>query len=97
MASRISLLTNELPGQRDVAALMASADCGVFPSRAEGWNLEALEMLSMGKPVIATSCTAHNEYLTRDNARLIKIDGFEPAVANGVALPGQWAAWGGGA
>ncbi|MCC6243114.1 MAG: glycosyltransferase family 4 protein [Gemmatimonadaceae bacterium] len=94
MASRISLLTNELPGQRDVAALMASADCGVFPSRAEGWNLEALEMLSMGKPVIATSCTAHNEYLTRDNARLIKIDGFESAVANGVALPGQWAAWG---
>jgi glycosyltransferase involved in cell wall biosynthesis len=90
MGTRITLLTNELPSLHDVAALMASADCGVFPSRAEGWNLEALEMLSMGKPVIATSCTAHTEYLNRDNARLIVVDGFE-AVPSGV---GQWAAWG---
>ncbi|MES2521549.1 MAG: glycosyltransferase family 4 protein, partial [Gemmatimonadota bacterium] len=48
MASRITLHTTELPSQHDVARLMAGADCGVFAARAEGWNLEALEMLSMG-------------------------------------------------
>ncbi|MBL0173447.1 MAG: glycosyltransferase family 4 protein [Gemmatimonadaceae bacterium] len=94
MAARITILTNELPTLHDVAALMAGADCGVFPSRAEGWNLEALEMLSMGKPVIASSCTAHTEFLNRDNARLITIDGFEQATSNGTALAGRWAAWG---
>ncbi len=94
MASRVTIIFDELPTLSDVAALMAAADCGVFPSRAEGWNLEALEMLSMGKPVIATSYSAHTEYLTRDNARLIMIDSFETAMVNGAALPGQWAAWG---
>lgn len=94
LASRITIMDRELPALSDVAALMAGADCGVFPSRSEGWNLEALEMLSMGKSVVATSCTGHTEYLTRDNARLIKIDAFEPAISNGVPLTGQWAAWG---
>ncbi len=92
MSSRITLHTAELPSLKDVAALMATADCGVFPVRAEGWNLEALEMLSMGKTIIASNCTAHIEYMTRDNARLIAIDQFEPAHANPDA--GRWAAWG---
>jgi len=94
MAARITILTHELPSLSDVATLMSGADCGVFAARAEGWNLEALEMLSMGKPIIATAVTAHNEFLTLDNARLVRIDAFEDAVSDGVALPGRWAAWG---
>jgi len=92
MASRITLITSELASLRDVAALMAGADCGVFPVRAEGWNLEALEMLSMGKAVIASHCTAHTEYLTPANARLVQVDQLE--VAHGGRAPGRWAAWG---
>ena len=92
MASRITVRTAELPSLAAVAEGMASADCGVFAARAEGWNLEALEMLSMGKQVIATDYSAHTEYMTRDNARLISIDALEPAL--GGALPGKWAAWG---
>ena len=34
---------------------MAGADCGIFLSRAEGWNLGLLEMMAMGKPVITTN------------------------------------------
>jgi glycosyltransferase involved in cell wall biosynthesis len=98
MASRIVLMTNELASLRDVASLMAGADCGVFAVRAEGWNLEALEMLSMGKTIIATSATAHTEYMTRDNARLVTIDGFEPAQPHAGVRPdasgGRWASWG---
>jgi glycosyltransferase involved in cell wall biosynthesis len=92
MAARITLITSELATLRDVAALMAGADCGVFPVRAEGWNLEALEMLSMGKAVIATHCTAHTAYLSPANARLIQVDQLE--VAHGGRAPGRWAAWG---
>jgi glycosyltransferase involved in cell wall biosynthesis len=91
MAARITLVTSPLPALADIAALMATAHCGVFPSRAEGWNLEALEMLSMGKPVIATSVTGHTEYLNGDNARLIRVDRLEAAVPG---MPGQWSAWG---
>lgn len=62
-----------------VAEIMQQADCGVFPSRAEGWNLEALEMLSCGKTVIATDYSAHTEFLTKENALLLPINNIEPA------------------
>ena len=90
MRHRITLMSSELPTARDVAQLMASADCGVFAVRAEGWNLEALEMLSMGKTVIASDTTAHTAFLTSANARLIAIDALEPAPGG----TGRWAAWG---
>lgn len=62
-----------------VAEIMQQADCGVFPSHAEGWNLEALEMLSCGKQVIATDYSAHTEFLTEENACLVPIEVVEPA------------------
>ncbi len=92
MAARITLVTKPLPTQRDLATVMASASCAVFPVRAEGWNLEALEMLSMGKPVIATDCTGHTAYLDHHNARLIAIDALEESMPG--ETRGRWAAWG---
>lgn len=81
-----------LKHQEELAQLMASTDCGVFPSRSEGWNLEALEMLALGKHVIATNYSGHTAFLNDDNARLIQIDRLEPAVG-GVEFRGQgnWA------
>jgi glycosyltransferase involved in cell wall biosynthesis len=92
MASRIRLITKPLPHQKDLAAAMAIADCAVFPARAEGWNLEALEMLAMGKRVIASACTAHTAFLTADNAKLVDIDALEESVPG--EHYGRWAAWG---
>lgn len=66
----------------DVAKLMSMADCGIFPSRAEGWNLEALEMLASGKKLIITDYSAHTEFCSSDNAMLVDIDDVEPAVDN---------------
>jgi Glycosyl transferases group 1 len=92
MASRITLITTPFAHQRDMARVMAAADCGVFPVRAEGWNLEALEMLSLGKQVIATNYSAHTAFLNHDNARLIAVDKLEDVpVACGI---GQWAVFG---
>lgn len=54
--------------QQDIARLMNMADCGVFPSRGEGWNLELLEMMSCGKQVVATDYSAHTEFMNDENS-----------------------------
>jgi glycosyltransferase involved in cell wall biosynthesis len=77
IGTRVQLVPR-LAAQRDVAALLADCDCGVFPSRAEGWNLGLLECLSMGLNVIATNYSAHTEFVDPGNCRLVEIDGTEP-------------------
>jgi glycosyltransferase involved in cell wall biosynthesis len=82
---------------------MSQADCGVFPSKAEGWGLESAEMLAMGKHVIITDYSSHTEYANADNSRLIYVDNLEPA-NDGIwfnadseewdGKPGEWAALG---
>ncbi len=63
----------------DVAKIMYRASCGLFPSRAEGWNLELLEMMAIGKPVIVTNYSAHTEFCSEHNSLLIDIDKLVPA------------------
>ena len=76
-----------------VASIMQQADCGVFPSHAEGWNLEALEMMACGKEVIVADYSAHTEFCTKENAILVPIKEVETA-RDGVWFFGQgnWAA-----
>lgn len=59
--------------------IMRTVDCGVFPSRAEGWNLPLLEMMACGKQVIATNYSAHTEFCNIENCLLIDIDELEDA------------------
>lgn len=94
LGSRVDIL-DRLTDQISVARLLAGADCGVFPARAEGWNLDLLETLSVGTPAIATNYSAHTEYLTPDNCRLIETMELEPAI-DGVWFNGQgkWAKFG---
>jgi glycosyltransferase involved in cell wall biosynthesis len=55
---------------------MQQADCGVFPARAEGWNLEALEMMACGKPVITSNYSGHTEFA---NQFAVDVDGLQKA------------------
>ena len=59
---------------QEVYNIMSRVDCGVFPSRAEGWNLELLELMACGKHVITTDYSAHTEFCTEENAMLIPIN-----------------------
>jgi len=68
--------------QKEVYNIMAQTDCGVFPSRGEGWNLELLEMMSVGRHVIATDYSAHTEFCTKENCRLVDVYGTEAAYDN---------------
>ena len=69
---------------QEVYNIMAKTDCGIFPSRAEGWNLELLEMMSCNKPVIATKCSAHSSFCNSKNSYLVEAPEKE------LAYDGKW-------
>ena len=77
---------------KDVYNIMVQTDCGVFPSRGEGWNLELLEMMACGKHVIATNYSAHTQFCSEDNCRLVNIDNLETAY-DGVFFSGKIGLW----
>jgi len=66
-------LIQRVATHNQVYSIMSQTDCGVFPSRAEGWNLEALEMLACGKNIIITEHSAHTEFCNKNNSHLIPI------------------------
>lgn len=79
LGNKISVIPDRLPTQMDVAKLMNTVDCGLFPARAEGWNLELLEMMACGKQVIATDYSAHTQFCDDDNCMLIDTTDLEEA------------------
>lgn len=74
--------------QEQVYNVMKVMDCGVFPARAEGWNLELLEMMSCGKRVITTNVTGHTEFCNNKNSMLVELPKMETAY-DGVFFNGQ--------
>lgn len=78
LANKIKLLPR-VNTQQEVYNIMKEVDCGIFPSRAEGWNLELLELLACGKHVITTNYSAHTEYCNRSNSMLVDITNLSPA------------------
>ena len=77
---------------KDVYNIMKQTDCGLFPARAEGWNLELLEMMACGKAVIASNYSAHTEFCNNENCMLIDIDTMEEAY-DGVFFGGGQGEW----
>lgn len=66
--------------QRMVYSIMSQIHCGIFPARAEGWNLEALEVLACGRHLIITDATAHTEFCNSKNSNLVEMSsGYEQA------------------
>lgn len=63
----------------EVAQIMQQVKVGVFPYRAEGWNLELLEMMACGKPVIATNYSGPTQYINDKNCILLEPIGMEEA------------------
>lgn len=55
--------SNSTPTHSQIANLYQKADCGIFPTRAEGWGLPILEMMASGVPCIVGNWTGQSEYL----------------------------------
>lgn len=84
-----------IPGvetQQELASIIQQSDCGIYIARAEGWNLELLETMSMNKPTITTFYSAHTEFCNPQNSYLVDISELEKAY-DGKAFLGQgnWA------
>lgn len=58
--------------KKEMINWLHKTDCGIFLSRAEGWNMPLTESLAMGKEVVATYYSGHTEYL-KDGIRPIKM------------------------
>lgn len=92
LGDRIAILP-PVNNHNEVANVIKQIDCGIFPSRAEGWNLELLETMAMGKHVITTNYSAHTEFCTKKNSHLVEIDNLESAYdGKWFFNQGDWAA-----
>lgn len=76
------------PTQDALSHFMGITSCGIFPSKAEGWGLETLEMMATGKPVIVSNYSAHTEYCNSNNSILIPVTRTELAY-DGIWFHGQ--------
>lgn len=77
-AGKVRILSR-MKTHTEILGLMKSCDVGVWPAKAEGWNLELLEMMAIGKPVIATNYSGHTEFCDKGNSFLIPIEELENA------------------
>lgn len=75
---------DRLPTQYHLAEYIFHGDCGIYLSRAEGWNNSILESMALNKPIIATNYSAHTEYCTSKNSYLVDITETE------IANDGKW-------
>jgi glycosyltransferase involved in cell wall biosynthesis len=88
---RIKLFSG-VANQIELAHLINLSNCGIYPTRAEGWNMELLESMSMNKPVITTNYSSQTEFCNKSNSFMVEIDKLESAY-DGKAFKnqGQWA------
>ena len=84
LGDKVEIIPQRFQTQRQVARLFRQCHCGVFPARAEGFNLEAAELLAMGRHVILTNYSGHTAYAEAAGAVMIPVGDVEPAD------DGQW-------
>lgn len=61
-------LLNRLLTPEELGSLQRVTDCAVSLHRAEGFGLVPAEMMSLGKPIIATRWSGNTDYMTADNS-----------------------------
>lgn len=88
--NRVIVIKTRFPSQYDLSRLMSCVDCGIFPSKAEGWNLPALECLAMHIPVILNNYSAHTEF--SEYCTAIEPKGMATAF-DGIWFDGQCGQW----
>jgi glycosyltransferase involved in cell wall biosynthesis len=78
----IVLYSKQIP-ERDMPKIYNSVQAFVLISRGEGFSLPVIEAGASELPVIASNCTAHKDFLNKDNSYLIEPDDYVKASVNG--------------
>jgi len=82
--------------QHQIAYLINNCLAGIYPTRAEGYNLDAIETIACSKPCIIGNYGGHTEYVNDKTCVLVEPDTLEPAVDskwflnNGITNTGNW-------
>lgn len=94
--SPLTIFPSKFESQTDIVKLMLTHDVGLFPSLAEGWNLELLELLHLQKRCIATDYSAHTEFINQfPLCKKIPIVNITPAYDfKWFFGQGSWSEWG---
>lgn len=68
-----------VPTDLALASSIRQFDCGVFPTRSEGFCLPILQSMSCGKPIITTNYSGHTQYCNEENSNLLPFVELEEA------------------
>lgn len=63
----------------ELSALVARMDCGIFPSRGEGFGMPKLECEATGLPCIATNAFGYSDTSTPNGTLLLDVKEWVPA------------------
>lgn len=74
------------PQAESMVAVYAGSDCGLFPSKGEGWGLPILECLATGVPAIVGNWTGQSEYLTDSYPQELTLEKYHTELAH----DGRW-------
>lgn len=85
---------HETDNQIELAEMIRGCDCGVYPTRAEGFGLGLLEAIACDKHLISTDYSGHVDFCKMANADLVHISEKEKA-SDGIWFfgDGKWAKW----
>lgn len=72
-------IVKRLPNEKSLADIISKSDCGVYPTRAEGWGLPILNSMACGKSIIATNYSGQTEFVSIRNSFLVDVDKYEEA------------------
>ena len=73
---------DRLETHADVSEFLSKVNCGVFPTKGEGFGLPILECIASNRPVISTIVTSHADFLNSEVALEINTKGKIPANDN---------------
>jgi glycosyltransferase involved in cell wall biosynthesis len=76
-AGKVHVSATRFQTQGELASLMRRAQVGLFPARAEGWNLEAAEVAAVGGRVFMSDNSGH-EYGPEAGAFMLKASRHAP-------------------
>lgn len=78
----------------NLAAVYAGSDCGIFPSKGEGWGLPILECLATGVPAIVGNWTGQSEFLGDTYPKELTLENYHSEPANdGIWYHGNRGNW----
>ena len=91
LGSKIKFIKTK--SQKELAEFYNNGDCGIFPTRAEGFGLGVLESIACNKPIITTKYSAMPDFCSGPDSVLIEPNGLENAYDGKWFMPGcgQWA------